>query len=532
MKWAILSAVSGGLAVILLAGCGNLEGNQENAANMTAASGTETSVLTEIVGEEDTAHIVVAYPTNGTIPKDLAKVQEAINEITLEMINTEVELFTVEIGSYAQQMNLKISSGEQVDCMLTFPVGSCNFQTLTSQNIFRPLSDLLESYGQDVTSIVGDKLMAATTYKDDIYGIPCYYDVAESVIWYMRKDILEKYDLTEEALAAENYEDIKKVLKKVHESDGEIAPIGQAVLGGQVITKMDSFYPGDFSESVFYDRMGDTTIRMAGVNISGDDKTVVNVYDSEDYKNTLETIHLWYEEGLVYKDASISQESPETLMKSGTIFSWITVGNPTQLASKESAAGYELVQKEIEPVILNSTSLRNFVWGITQTSQEPEAAMKFLNLMYSNADIVNLFNLGIEGEHYIDNGDGTVSFPTGVDQNDSGYYTFTYWMYGNAFLRKVWEGDDPEVLAEREKVVQNAETSPLLGFSFDSGAYDLEITAVTNVINEYRPGLESGSQDPETLLPEFIDALNKAGGDVLLKAYQEQLDAWWAEQES
>lgn len=172
------------------------------------------------------------------------------------------------------------------------------------------------------------------------------------------------------------------------------------------------------------------------------------------------------------------------------------------------------------------------MWGITQTSQEPEAAMKFLNLMYSNADIVNLFNLGIEGEHYIDNGDGTVSFPTGVDQNDSGYYTFTYWMYGNAFLRKVWEGDDPEVLAEREKVVQNAETSPLLGFSFDSGAYDLEITAVTNVINEYRPGLESGSQDPETLLPEFIDALNKAGGDVLLKAYQEQLDAWWAEQES
>ena len=50
---------------------------------------------------------------------------------------------------------------------------------------------------------------------------------------------------------------------------------------------------------------------------------------------------------------------------------------------------------------------------------------------------------------------------------------------------------------------------------WNASGYDPEITALTNVINEYRPGLESGSSDPETDLPKFLDALNGAGADVL-----------------
>lgn len=517
MKKLLAILLVGTMLLPLLGGCGKSENGSDQQS--TGTSGKETL---------DISHIVVAYPTNGQVPADLEKVQDAINEITVPEIHTEVELFTVEIGSYAQQMNLKTSGGEQVDCMLTFPVGSCNFQTLTSQNIFRPLKELMDTYGQELKAIVGDKLLQATGYKDDIYGIPCYYDVAESVIWYMRKDILEKYDLVDEAMAVTDLDGMAQILQKVHDNEPELAPISQAVLGGQVLTKMDSFYLDGFDHGRYIDRMGDTTIRMAGVDIDKDPKTVYNVYASDEYKKTVEIVRGWNEAGLVYKDAAISQESPENLMKSNTIFSWLTIGNPTQLASKESAAGQALVQKEIETLTLNATSLRNFVWGITQSSKEPEAAMKFLNKMYSDARIVNLFNLGIENVHYVDNGDGTVSFPEGVDQNTSGYYTFTYWMYGNAFLRKVWEGDSPQVLAEREKVMQETKASPILGFSFDASAYDLEITALTNVINEYRPGLESGSSDPETELPKFLEALDKAGADVLLKAYQEQLDAWWA----
>lgn len=525
--------LAGVLVFSTLAGCGSSEkdtGTQVPATDSLTDSHVKASESAGDSGgadSEDISHIVVAYPTNGSVPKDLEKIQDAINDITIPEISTEVELFTVEIGSYAQQMNLKTSGGEQVDCMLTFPVGSCNFQTLTSQNVFRPLNALMSQYGSDIQTIVGDKLLQATGYRDDIYGIPCYYDVAESVIWYMRKDILEKYGLTDEAMAVKSFGDMEKVLQKIHDSESGLAPIGHAVLGGQVLTKMDSFYNNGFDSGSYIDRMGDTTLRLGGVDIASDPKTVLNVYASDEYRETIGIIHDWYKKGLVYKDAAISQESPENLMKSGTIFSWLTIGNPTQLASKEVAAGYELVQKEIETLTLNATSLRNFVWGILQSSKEPEASMKFLNMLYSDERIVNLFNLGIENEHYVDNGDDTVSFPEGVDQSNSGYYTFTYWMYGNAFIRKVWSGDDPSVLAQRETVMKETKTSPILGFSFDASGYDLEITALTNVINEYRPGLESGSSDPETELPKFLDALNGAGADVLLRAYQEQLDGWW-----
>ena len=39
---------------------------------------------------------------------------------------------------------------------------------------------------------------------------------------------------------------------------------------------------------------------------------------------------------------------------------------------------------------------------------------------------------------------------------------------------------------------------------WNASGHDLEITALTNVINEYRPGLESGSSDPETELPQVF----------------------------
>jgi putative aldouronate transport system substrate-binding protein len=50
------------------------------------------------------------------------------------------------------------------------------------------------------------------------------------------------------------------------------------------------------------------------------------------------------------------------------------------------------------------------------------------------------------------------------------------------------------------------------------------------VINEYFPGLQTGSMDPETELPKFIQKLKAAGIDKIVAAEQEQLNAWLAQQ--
>lgn len=67
-------------------------------------------------------------------------------------------------------------------------------------------------------------------------------------------------------------------------------------------------------------------------------------------------------------------------------------------------------------------------------STEPEAAMKFLNLLYGNEELVNLLAYGIEGEHYVKTEDGKIAYPEGIDPSISKYRGDQSYMYGNAML--------------------------------------------------------------------------------------------------
>ena len=65
---------------------------------------------------------------------------------------------------------------------------------------------------------------------------------------------------------------------------------------------------------------------------------------------------------------------------------------------------------------------------------------------------------------------------------------------------------------------------------YDSNNVKTEVAAVSNVLNEYRAGLEFGVMDPETTLPEFLGALDAAGINTIIEEKQRQLDEWVAAQ--
>ncbi len=69
-----------------------------------------------------------------------------------------------------------------------------------------------------------------------------------------------------------------------------------------------------------------------------------------------------------------------------------------------------------------------------------------------------------------------------------------------------------------------------MGFTFDATSVQTQMTAVSNVIQQYYPGIQCGSVDPETAIPEFEAALADAGYNDILEEKQAQLDAWLAEQ--
>lgn len=52
---------------------------------------------------------------------------------------------------------------------------------------------------------------------------------------------------------------------------------------------------------------------------------------------------------------------------------------------------------------------------------------------------------------------------------------------------------------------------------------ETQVAALTNVISEYAPSLETGSVDPESYIPQFLSALEANGAQALLDEVNNQL---------
>ena len=177
---------------------------------------------------------------------------------------------------------------------------------------------------------------------------------------------------------------------------------------------------------------------------------------------------------------------------------------------------------------LSTTSCIKFAWAVPVTATEPEAAIEFMNLMYTDSRIENLLVWGIEGRDYQVT-DGVAGFMDGQDANTVAYQTADY-MFGNQFLALPWTGQDADFRTEQKGDMDAVTQSKYFGFSCDSSSIQNELSAVANVISEYCPSLDSGVA-PEGTYEEFIEKLESVNVQKIIDEYQSQLDEWLAAQE-
>ena len=217
-------------------------------------------------------------------------------------------------------------------------------------------------------------------------------------------------------------------------------------------------------------------------------------------------------------------------MESGRTASYFIKGEEGQAEQITTATGVDVDSIKLVQPYINTSDVNGIGFAISATSKHPEAAMKFLNEMYTNPDVVNLLAWGIEGTHYEVQDDGTIDFPEGLDAATTTYGLNMDWFFGNQFLTYIWgKGRDTTIYSRLEANNKNAQFSPVMGFSYDSTPVSTEIAALTNVKNQYLPGLACGSLNPETELPKFLQALEDAGLQKVIDEKQAQLDAWIAE---
>ena len=171
-------------------------------------------------------------------------------------------------------------------------------------------------------------------------------------------------------------------------------------------------------------------------------------------------------------------------------------------------------------------------WSIPITCKDPEGAMRFLDLMYDDTgELLNLILWGIEGEHYVvvDPAEGLIDFPEGIDSTTSGYYV-SFGFYGNRAKEYIWDMSSSHERCQAYTDRAMSHKTKGYGFCYDPSEYADQIAAINAVEAQYLPVLESGSVDPETILPEFIQKLEGAGINEVIADKQAQFDAWLAQQ--
>ncbi len=528
MKKAITLLLAAAMCTSMLAACGGGGESSTASTESTGSTGGETASSGESSsGEEgslkmaEETEVVFAFPTSGTYTDEgIDMVQEEINNITVPNDNVRVRFEAITMSNYTNQVGMMMAGGEKLD-VLGF-IG--NYSTMLAKNQLMNLSPYMDTYGQGIREAVGDEFLKATSNHGDIYAIPTLNGKAAVLNVILRTDVIEDNNISLDGLyQASTWDEYMEVLDEV----------------GNIFAQMKAAEPdmactSSMGNSLLFttclpqfDKLNDNY----GVLMDGE-TTVVNYYESDEYAELVGIAHDWYEKGYVLQDAATTTEAQNTYFQAGVVMGGFVSGEEGQAEQITNATGVDVTCIKLLQPTIATADVNGIGFAISATSEEPEASMLWLDQMYTNPDVVNLLDWGVEGVHYELQDDGTIDFPEGVDATTSSYNMNMDWFFGNQFLSHIFGyGRDTTVYERLAENNRTANFSPAMGFTYDSTPIRNELTEVTNVHSEYAPGLETGTTDPATELPKFIEALKNAGIDKIIAEKQTQLDAWLAEQQ-
>lgn len=462
--------------------------------------------------------IVYAYASFNNIPETetLDTVEEEINKITREKIGVEVELMPLGIADYSSKVSLSLQGGDQIDVFESLG----DFNTSVSSGMAYDLTELMDTCAPETKELLGEDILNACVKDAKLYGIPSYKPYALTPMVIYKQEIADELgiDMTQ----VKSVYDLTDVLRKVKEAYPDMAPLVPVQQGTSGINL--TIGNVDYLTDDYYSPKG---------ILLGDDMMVQDYYGTEEFANASTLVRTWYNEGLILQDAATTTSTATELMSADNSFCYVAAYSyPTEdtAASLEpQVGGTPLGAVQIGDAYLDTTSVNALSWMVSSTSKAPEAALKFLNLTFTDKDIINLLIYGIKDRDYVASEDGSVSYPEGQDASTVPYTAqLSCGTLGNFFMMYQMGSANPESLVWEEEQNQQAKKSPAMGFTFDSSSVKTEYTAVTNVIQQYLPGLLCGSIDTETALPEFRGKLAAAGLDTIIAEKQKQLDEWLA----
>lgn len=473
---------------MLLSACGGAK----ESSNGSASNGGSSDKPVELI-----------WYTIGAPPKDLEKVEAEINKYTAEKIGVTVDMKMIDFGDYSQKMQVMAASGEPMDILFTSS-WAFDYVQNARKGAFMELDELLEKEGQGIKEVLDPAFLEGSKVDGHNYAIPANKELPAQEVWRFNKKLVDKYNL--DISKVDTLESLEPLLKVIKENEPNVVPLA--------ISK-------DFGPLLPYDAV----IEKMPMAVHLDDKEnlkVVNTLESPELLAALKTMNKYYKAGYISPEAATTT-STQDLFTSGNWFVDRAATQPFADNLWSQSYGYPVVSTPANDPVVYNWSVMGSMQAISANSEHPEEAMKFLNLLNTDAKLRNLVDSGIEGEHY-----KKVSENVMENLPASKNYDVPTFTFGNVMLTYLNPEDPENKWEEFKKFNESGTNAPLLGFNFNPSKVSSELAAVNNVKEEFWAPLMTGTVDPEQYLPKAVEKLKAAGLDKIMTEVQSQVDAWKA----
>lgn len=328
-----------------------------------------------------------------------------------------------------QKLTSELAGGTQVDIAISHTRGGVGIDDFVRTNmLYYDLADLIETYAPNLyKNISGTPLNSMTTYSEQVIAIPAVINPYKFGI-LVRKDYMEACGFTDDpdmtgevcAETGENYvlvdnlEAFEDMCLAMNELTGNNYAVSGDTWDAEKVLVLGPYTDAGYFSSAIRDYTG-----MDGVYPGN---------MTEEYGDVLQKEYEWAVNGVMSKEANATLlEQAESAFISGSTGVFIqdpTIQHLIQVARRTKAADPDAEFTVLGPLTKDSDStlkgfMRNtpatFAAAILKNSTNAVTILKFLNWVYKDADNYNLCRLGIEGEHWVDNGDGTYSYPEGKE---------------------------------------------------------------------------------------------------------------------
>lgn len=190
-KKLIAMLLTAAIAVSALAGCGSgstsseengsagTEAGAENAPEAgekeSSEESSEESVSSTdaVLKDGNITELLMVWPGSNASPASLQEVEDAMNEIIAPVVDARVKLQIIEWGSYDDQTNLMLSSGEKLDIFFT----TSNIREKGQRGQLYDISGDVQTYAPDAYKVL-ERYIDACYFDGALYGLPSFRDMA------------------------------------------------------------------------------------------------------------------------------------------------------------------------------------------------------------------------------------------------------------------------------------------------------------------------------------------------------------------